>query len=100
MLCRCLLTAQDRVDPLDRRHDDIGGAEHPRAGELVDVVELGEAAPVARRAVVLELPDGLLSEIVAVDEEEDPPEPAEVQQPVCRGDGCVGLARPRGRRRV
>jgi hypothetical protein len=79
------LPAQHRVDPLDRRDDDVRGAEHPGAGELVDVVELGEAASVAGGAVVLELADRLLGEVVAVDEEEDATEAAELQQSVGRG---------------
>jgi hypothetical protein len=87
-----VVAAQHRVDALDRGDDDVRGAEHAGAGELVDVVDLGEAAPVAGGAVVLELADRLFGEVVAVDEEQDATEAAELQQAVGEGDSGEGLA--------
>jgi len=87
-----LLVLEGLEDALDRGDDDVARAEHPGAGELVDVVDLGESPPIAGGAVVLELGQGLVGEVVAVDEKEDAGKPAEPQQPVCRGDGREGLA--------
>ena len=83
---------QELVDPLDRGDHDLGRAEQSRAGELGDVVELGEPAPVVGGAVVLELRERLVGEVVAVDQEQDPVEPAVLEQPVGLGDRRVGLA--------
>ena len=59
------------------------GADGVR-GEALDVVELGELAVVVGRAVALELLLGLLAEVVAVDEEEDAPRAAELDEAVDR----------------
>ena len=49
---------------------------------MLDVVELGELAPVVGRDVLLELVEGLPAEVAAVDEEEHPPGPGELDQAV------------------
>lgn len=87
-----LPATQNRVHALDRGDDHVGGAEHPGAGEVVDVVDFGEPAPVAGRAVVLELGDGLLGQVVAIDEEQEAAEPAVLETAVCRGHRSERLA--------
>lgn len=62
-----LVALKHLVDALDRGDHDVAAAEHARAGELVDVVDLGETTPIAGRPVVLELRQGLVGEVVAVD---------------------------------
>jgi hypothetical protein len=91
-----VLATQHREHSLDRGDHDVGGAEHPGTGELVGVVDLGEAATVARGAVVLELRQCLLGEVVAVDEEQDPAEATELEQSVRRGHRRERLARTGG----
>ena len=91
-----LVPGQCAEHPLDRGDDDLGAAQHPGTGELVHVVDLGEPATIIGGAVVLELRQRLVGQVVAVDQEQDPVEPAMLQQPVCRGHRREGLARPGG----
>jgi hypothetical protein len=66
----------------------------PAEVSLFTVVQLGEPAPVPGRAVVLELGHRLVGQVVAVDEEQHPLEPAEVSSRYAVGHGRVRLARP------
>jgi hypothetical protein len=61
-------------------------------GEVDDVVELGELAAVVGGREGLELLVRLAAEVAAVDEEEDPPGAALVDQAVEGRDGGEGLA--------
>jgi len=77
---------------LDGGHHDVRAGHHPRTGELVNVVDLGEPAAVVGRAVVLELGQRLVGQVVAVDQEQHPAEAAVLEQPVGGGDRGAGLA--------
>ena len=87
-----LFVAQRLEDALDGGDRECRRLRHRAAVEPVHVVELGEATAVVGGAVVLELGHRLLGQVVAVDEEQDPVEPAELQQPVGQRHGRVGLA--------
>jgi hypothetical protein len=69
-----LLTGEDLEHPLDRGDHQRRGADHAGGGELVDVVELGELPTVVGGGVVAELPQRLVTEVVAVHQEQDPAE--------------------------
>jgi len=86
------LIGQGLEDPLDGGDDDLGAAQYSGAGEFVDIVDLGEPATVIGGALVLELRECLVGQVVAVDQEQDPVEPAVLEQPVGRGHRRVGLA--------
>ena len=86
------VAGQYLVDPLDRGDHHAGAAQHARAGQLVHVVQLGEPSPVVRSAVVLELGQGLVGQVVAVDQEQHSAEATVLEQPVALGYGGVGLA--------
>ncbi len=104
------LAPEDRVEPLDRRdRDPRDGIDHVRR-QVLDVVELGELAPVVGRRERLELLARLASEVRAVDEEQDTPGSRVLDQPVGDIRGRERLAgarrhldqrpRPVGRQRL
>ena len=74
-----VLAAQRLEDALDRRDDDARRIGRSVALQLVDGVELGEAAAVVRRTEVGELGRRLIGQVVAVDEKQDALETAEPQ---------------------
>jgi len=59
---------------------------------VLDVVKLGELAAVVGRDELLELFQGLVAEVAAVDEEEDAARAGELDEAVNEVDGGVGLA--------
>ena len=65
---------------------------------MLDVVELGQLAPVVRRRETVELLERLAAEVRPVDEEEDPPGVAVLDQPV--GDVCRGVRLARAGRHL
>ena len=90
------LAAEDRVDPLDRGDRHARDGVDVVRGEVLDVVELGELAPVVRRREALELLQRLAAEVGAVDEEEDPARVGVLDEAVGdvgRGEGLAGAGR-------
>src|SRR5437773_10364491 len=59
---------------------------------MLDVVKLGELAAVVGRDELLEVFQGLVAEVAAVDEEEDAARAGELDEAVNEVDGGVGLA--------
>jgi hypothetical protein len=66
-----LLAAEHGVEPLNGGDDDFGRGVDRVGPEVLDDVEVVEAASVVGRDVVLELAERLVAEVVAVDEEQD-----------------------------
>ena len=93
---RHLASLQHAIHPLNRRDDHARTAQHARRRQLVHRVQLGEAPAISGRAVVLELGERLIREIVAVDEEQDAAESAEREQPIGLSDRSEGLSRAGG----
>ena len=91
-----LLALEDRVEPLDRRDADLGGRVDRVAAEVLDGVFLGELVVVVRADVLLELVEGLLAQVVAVHQEQNPLGLAELDEPIAGRAGGEGLARARG----
>lgn len=77
-----LAPAQQRVDALDRRDDDLGVRVDGWPREALHAVDLGEEAVCVGRAVQLELGQRLPAKIVAIDEEEHAPQPGVLDEPV------------------
>ncbi len=68
---REFLTAQHGIETLDRRYHHLGVRVDPMRVEMLDVIGVGEAMRGPRRLIGLKLAQGLVAEIVAVDEEEN-----------------------------
>jgi hypothetical protein len=85
--------AQRRVEPLDGRDRDPGDGVDRVGREVLDVVELGELAPVVGRGEGLELLERLAPEVGPVDQEEDAARAGVLDQPVRDVGGGEGLAR-------
>ena len=90
-----LLPAQDGVQPLDGADGHAGDGIELVGGQVLDVVDLGELPPGVGRDELLELLHGLPPEVGAVHQEEDPPGPGVLDEPIGEAAGRVGLARAR-----
>src|SRR5437660_2692986 len=89
-------TAQHGVKALDGGDADAADAVELRGLQVLDVVKLGELAAVVGRDELLELFQGLVAEVAAVDEEEDAARAGELDEAVNEVDGGVGLAAASG----
>lgn len=87
---------QHRVQPLDGADADPRGGVEGVAGQALDDVFLGELEIVVGRDILLEFLQGLVAEVAAVDQEQDPPGAGELDQPVEEIDRRVSLAGPCG----
>ena len=83
---------EHRVEPLDGGDADLGRRGEGVFLEVLDGVFVGELVPVDGADELLELVVGLLAEVVAVDEEEDPAGVGVLDEPVAEVDGGEGLA--------
>src|SRR6266568_4299944 len=85
-------TTQHEVKALDGGDADAADAVELRGLQVLDVVKLGELAAVVGRDELLEVFQGLVAEVAAVDEEEDAARASELDEAVNEVDGGVGLA--------
>ena len=83
---------QHGVHALDGADADPRRGVEGVAGQALDDVLLGELEVVVGRGVLLELLEGLVAEVAAVHQEQDPPGAGELDQPVRKHDGEEGLA--------
>ena len=90
------LALQHRIEPLDRRDDDLGGGIDGVRLEPLNGVERRKLPRVVGRLEVGELVLGLFAEIAAVHQEEDALGVAELEQAIGDIDGGEGLARAGG----
>src|SRR5947208_5350264 len=83
---------QHGVKALDGGDADAADAVELRGLKVLDVVKLGELAAVVGRDELLELFQGLVAEVAAIDEEEDAARASELNEAVNEVNGGVGLA--------
>ncbi len=84
------------IETLDGGDADLGDGVDAVRLQVLDVVELGEEAPVVGRAEGLEFFQGLTAEVGAVDEEENPQRAGKLDQTIEKIAGGVGFARAGG----
>ncbi len=91
LVVEVILPGELGIEALDGGDGDLADGIDAAGAEHLDVVEVGEAAPVVGRDVVLKFTDGLAAEIAAVDEEEDALGTGVLDEAVGLGDGGEGL---------
>ena len=89
---RKLGAGQDRIHALDGADADLRMRIEAAGAEPLHVVQLGELAAVVGRRVGHEFLMRLLAEVAGVDEKQDAPGAAELEQAVDGGDRGEGLA--------
>ena len=95
------LAFEDRVKPLDGGDADLGGRVDRVAAKVLDRVFLGELAIVVGADVLLELVERLPAQVIAIDQEQNPLDLAELDEPVAardRGEGLAASRSPSGSR--
>ena len=86
--------SHDRVQPLDGGDRHLGDRIDGVAGELLEVVQLGQLSTIVGRGEVLELLERLSAEVRPVNQEQDALGPGILDQPIGDIGSGVGLPEP------
>ena len=90
-----LLAAQHGIQPLDRGDDDLGVGINPMRVQLLHNIRIGKTIAGAGRLKCLKLAQGLIAQVVAVDQEQDATRTGVLDKSVAERTRGKRLARPR-----